>query len=150
MTGPLGMFEVQLVVEDLDAVTAFYRDELGLEVSLEDPRRGRTHFGLGRGQLILARVGGEPAGPEWPGLPPPLLADSDRRGPTPEPHGPVHFAIEVELDDLLATEQKLREHGLDVRGPFRWPGGRLSIYVRDPERNVAELISGRRDAGSGS
>ena len=39
MSGPLGMFEVQLVVEDLDAVTAFYRDELGLEVSLEDAGR---------------------------------------------------------------------------------------------------------------
>ena len=146
MPGPLGMFEVQLVVEDLDAVTAFYRDELGLEISLEDAGRGRTHFGLGRGQLILARVGGEPAAPGWPGLPPALLADSDSRGPTPEPHGPVHFAIEAELDDLLATEQKLRRDGFDVRGPFRWPGGRLSIYVRDPEGNVAELISGRREA----
>jgi catechol-2,3-dioxygenase len=139
------MFEVQLVVEGLDAVAAFYRDAVGLEISLEDPDRGRTHFRLGRGQLILARAGGELAAPDWPGLPPPLLLDSDRRGPTPERHGPVHFAIEVELPALLAADQRLRTAGHDVRGPFRWPGGRMSIYARDPEGNVAELISGREE-----
>jgi catechol-2,3-dioxygenase len=137
------MFEVQLVVDDLDRVAAFYRDALGLEVSLEDAHRGRMHFRLGRGQLILARVGGEEAGPDWPGLPPPLLRDSDDRGPTPRRHGPVHFAIEVELSDLLAADQRLRTEEHDVRGPFRWPSGRMSIYARDPEGNVAELISGR-------
>lgn len=139
----LGMFEVQLVVDDLDALTDFYRDSLGLEVSLHDPERGRTHFRLGRGQLILARRYGEEASPEWPGLPPPLLAGDDRRGPTPGSHGAIHFAIEAELDDVLSTEARLRAGGLDVRGPLRWPSGRLSIYVRDPEGNVAELISGR-------
>jgi catechol 2,3-dioxygenase-like lactoylglutathione lyase family enzyme len=143
MPTPLGMFEVQLVADDLDAAVAFYRDRLGLEVSLEDATRGRTHFRLGRGQLILARAGGEQASPDWPGLPPPLVARTDRQGPTPERHGPVHFAVEVELEELLAAESRLRADGLDVRGPFRWPGGRLSIYLRDPEGNVAELISGR-------
>jgi catechol-2,3-dioxygenase len=145
MPGPLGMFEVQLVVGDLAGMAAFYRDRLGLEVSLEDPERGRTHFRLGRGQLILARAEGEEASPDWPGLPPPLLTGGDRRGPTPERHGPVHFALEVELDELLAAESRLRAEGLDVRGPLRWPSGRLSIYLRDPEGNVAELISGRQD-----
>jgi catechol 2,3-dioxygenase-like lactoylglutathione lyase family enzyme len=146
MPRTLGMFEVQLAVEDLEAVVEFYRDAVGLEVSLEDPERGRTHFGLGRGQLILARVGGEQAAPGWPGLPPPLLFEEDVRGPTPERHGPVHFAIEAELEELLAAERRLRGAGQDVRGPFRWPGGRMSIYARDPEGNVAELISGRPEA----
>ncbi len=54
MSSPVGMFEVQLVVGDLEGMAAFYRDSLELQVSLEDPDRGRTHFRLGRGQLILA------------------------------------------------------------------------------------------------
>ena len=141
MPPPLGVFEVQLVVADLDAMTAFYRDALGLEVSLHDPVRGRTHFRLGRGQLILARVQGEPAAsPDWPGLPPPLLAPGDRRGSTPPWHGPVHFAFEVPQGELISTGERLREQGLDLRGPFRWPGGERSIYFKDPERNVVELI----------
>lgn len=136
------MFEIQLVVSDLDAMTAFYRDELGLPVSLEDPARGRTHLRLGRGQLILALAHGEPdASPDWPGLPPPLLAAGDRRGPTPPPHGPVHFALEVAPEELVAAGERLRASGHDVRGPFRWPGGERSIYLRDPEGNVAELIA---------
>lgn len=147
MAAPLGMFEVQLVVSDLDAMTGFYRDQVGLEVSLHDPERGRTHFGLGgRGQLILATAGGEDASPDWPGLPPPLLAAGDRRGAAPLQHGPVHFAIELPLPEVLGRDEELRSAGLDVRGPLRWPSGRMSIYVRDPEGNVAELISGREVA----
>jgi catechol-2,3-dioxygenase len=144
------MFEVQLVVADLPAMTSFYRDRLGLEVSLEDAGRGRVHFGLGgRGQLILARERGEDASPDWPGLPPPLLTSADHRGATPLPHRPVHFAIEIEAHGLVETGERLRAEGVDVRGPFRWPSGRLSIYFRDPEGNVAELISGRPEVAQG-
>lgn len=136
------MFEVQLVVRDLAVATAFYRDRLGLPVSLEDPTRGRTHFRVGGGQLILARLEAEKeASPEWPGLPPPLLRASDRVGPSPVAHGPIHFAIEVERRALVSTGERLRREGLDVRGPLRWPSGHVSIYVRDPEGNVVELIA---------
>lgn len=137
---PRGMFEVQLVALDLDALVAFYRDELRLPVTVDDRGRGRVHFGLGRGQLICVLAHGEEASPGWPGLPPPLLVSSDPRGPTPEPHGPVHFALEVEPDRLLAEGERLRAAGHDVRGPFRWPDGWFSTYLRDPEGNVVELI----------
>ncbi len=142
MPSPLGMFEVQLVTAELEAMTAFYRDVLGLRVSLEDDLRGRTHFRIGRGQLILARAGAETDGSvDWPGLPPPLVKDGDRRGPSPDRHGPIHFALEIGAGQLVATGERLRAAGLDVRGPFRWPGGQRSIYLRDPEGNVVELIS---------
>lgn len=141
MPSALGVFEVQLVTRDLVAMTAFYRDALGLPVSLEDPDRGRTHFRVGGGQLILALVESEGgASPDWPGLPPPLLGAGDRRGATPLAHGPIHFAIEVEPTELVASGERLRAAGHDVRGPFRWPGGRRSIYLRDPDGNVTELI----------
>lgn len=143
MVTVVGMFEVQLVVTELETMTAFYRDRLGLPVSLDDPARGRTHFRLGRGQLILATVDAEPdASPEWPGLPPPLLASADRRGATPPAHGPIHFALEVPENELVGAGERLRAAGLDVRGPFRWPGGQRSVYFHDPEGNVVELIAG--------
>ena len=137
------MFEIQLVVADLDAMRAFYRDRLGLAVTVDDEERGRVHFRLRDGQLILARAEGEDGSPAWPGLPPPLLTAADPAGRAPLRHGPVHFAFEVERSGIVAQGERLRADGLDVRGPFRWPSGRLSIYFRDPEGNVAELISAR-------
>ncbi|MGI9659567.1 MAG: NUDIX domain-containing protein, partial [Gaiellaceae bacterium] len=136
-----GMFEIQLVTEDLDRLAAFYSEVVKLRVIVDDRERGRVHFALRRGQLILARVRGEDASPGWPGLPPPLVAADDVRGPTPEPHGAVHFALEVSGASLLADGERLRREGLDVRGPFRWPDGYRSSYFRDPDANVVELIS---------
>ena len=52
-------------------------------------------------------------------------------------------AIEVASGGLVGTGERLRAEGIDVRGPFRWPSGRLSVYFRDPEGNVAELITAR-------
>lgn len=142
-SSPLGMFEVQLVTGDLERLEAFYRERLRLKVSLRDGQRGRVHFRLRRGQLILALADGEKeAAPTWPGLPPSLLAPADPRGPAPSAHGPIHFAIHVDATQLARDCERLRSEGLDVRGPLRWPGGERSIYVRDPDGNVVELIAG--------
>jgi catechol 2,3-dioxygenase-like lactoylglutathione lyase family enzyme len=136
-----GVFEAQLVTGRLDELAAFYRDVVGLEPSVWDPERGRVHYRLGRGQLILAAAEREVAAPAWPGLPPPLLVAADERGPTPAPHGAIHFALEVDGSLLAAEGERLRAAGLDVRGPFRWPDGYRSVYFRDPDGNVAELIA---------
>ena len=138
----LGMFEIQLVTEDLAQLAAFYRDVLQLQQTVGDVERGRVHFSLGRGQLILARTGGEDAAPGWPGLPPPLLTAIDTRGPTPASHGPVHFAFETTRPHLFNKAQRLEQEGFDVRGPFRWPDGYISVYLHDPDENVVELIAG--------
>ena len=52
----LGVFEVQLVTGQLDRLVEFYRDVLRLDVTVRGLERGRVHFGLARGQLILARA----------------------------------------------------------------------------------------------
>ena len=137
----LGIFEVQLVTRQLDRLAEFYRDVLELDVTVWDLERGRVHFGLARGQLIVAGAEGEEAAPAWPGLPPPLLVGTDERGPTPAVHGPVHFALEVPRARLFEEAERLRREGLDVRGPFRWPDGYQSVYFHDPDGNVVELIA---------
>ena len=138
---PPGMFEIQLVTEELDRLAEFYADVMRLRTIVDDRDRGRVHFALRRGQLILAQARSEDASPGWPGLPPPLLGTSDERGPTPESHGPLHFAFETSGTELLAEGERLRAAGLDVRGPFRWPDGYRSSYFRDPDANVVELIA---------
>lgn len=36
---------------------------------------------------------------------------------------------------------KLESEGIDVESIVTWPRGAKSIYFRDPDRNLAELIS---------
>lgn len=137
-----GIFEVQLVTADVERLAQFYGGVLRLQETVADHQRGRVHFGLGRGQLILARDESEQGSPHWPGLPPPLLGTADVRAPTPLVHGAVHFALEVTRRQLFTEASRLEREGLDVRGPFRWPDGFLSVYFHDPDGNVVELIAG--------
>ncbi len=136
-----GLFEVQLVTGELERLVDFYADVVGLDVIVDDRARGRVHFALTDGQLILARALSEDASPDWPGLPPPLLLGTDELGPTPRVHGPVHFALGLPGSDLLAEGERLRRAGLDVRGPFRWRDGYRSSYFQDLDANVVELIA---------
>lgn len=136
-----GLFEIQLVSDQLDRLVEFYEGVVGLRTIVDDRERGRVHFALTDGQLILARALSEQASPVWPGLPPPLLVTADERGPTPRRHDPVHFALGVSGAELVAEGERLRREGLDVRGPFRWPDGYRSTYFHDPDGNVVELIA---------
>lgn len=50
----------------------------------------------------------------------------------------VHFAFSASPGRLDRLAERLREHGVEVRGPVEHPGGDRSIYFRDPSANVVE------------
>lgn len=51
----------------------------------------------------------------------------------------VHFAFSAAPGRLDALVERLREHGVDIRGPEEHDGGDRSIYLEDPEGNVVEV-----------
>ena len=51
----------------------------------------------------------------------------------------VHFAFSVSRGQLRAIAQRLRERGVDARGPVEHDGGDQSLYFEDPEGNVVEV-----------
>ncbi|MEM6624225.1 MAG: VOC family protein [Pseudomonadota bacterium] len=128
--------EVAIRCADLDAMTAFYRDVIGLSV-LSD--RGRiTFFDLGEGYgghtTVLA-----------------LFAyDAPQRDVHPQvPQKPLtgagsalhHLALTVGADEQQAVIDWYRHLGQPYRiEEFPWIGWR-GVFTQDPEGNTVELVA---------
>jgi lactoylglutathione lyase len=64
---------------------------------------------------------------------PNVLMDVDEKHP-----GYTHLALAV--SDVKATQKALEAAGIAItEGPATFPSGAVSIFVRDPDRNVIEL-----------
>jgi catechol 2,3-dioxygenase-like lactoylglutathione lyase family enzyme len=125
-----GVIETALYVDDLDRARAFYTDVLGLEPLTSDARFMAFDVG-GRNVLLLFRRG---ATRETVHLP----------GGTIPPHdgnGPIHVAFAIAAGELPAWEKRLGEHDVAVEGRTDWPRGGKSIYFRDPDNHLLELVT---------
>lgn len=118
-----GISEVILVVADVDAVFAFYRDVVGLAVDdASSPKFKWLWAGApGRAQRIGITVG-------------PLSFGAAHC------RGPQHFAFGVERARIPELKERLEAHGIAVEGPveFRFWNAE-SIYFSDPAGNRVEF-----------
>ena len=55
--------------------------------------------------------------------------------------GGYHFAFSIASDDVEAWQGRLESEGVAVESVVTWPRGAKSLYFRDPDRNLAELIT---------
>jgi lactoylglutathione lyase len=109
-------------VTDLDASLRFYCGALGLvEVSRKDYPQGR--FSL----IFLAAPGDESAQIE-------LTHNWD---PEPYPAGRNFGHVAYAVDDIYATCQRLRDHGVTINRPPR--DGHMA-FVRSPDNISVELL----------
>jgi catechol 2,3-dioxygenase-like lactoylglutathione lyase family enzyme len=121
---------VRYIVDDVDTAIAFYCRHLGFE---EQMHPAPTFAMLTRGdlRLLLSALGGGPGGGQ-------AMPD----GATPAPGGWNRFAIEV--TDLAATVNRLREAGVHLRSePIIGVGGR-QVLIDDPSGNPVELFEPTR------
>ena len=51
----------------------------------------------------------------------------------------VHFALSVDRGELEGVLERLRELGIEHRGPVEHDGGDESVYFADPEGNLVEV-----------
>ena len=51
------------------------------------------------------------------------------------------FAFSIALEDFPAWEQKLKSKGIAVESIVKWPQSSQSLYFRDPDNHLAELIT---------
>lgn len=125
-----GVIETALYVDDLTRAFGFYRDVLGLTALNQDARFAAFDIG-GRSVLLLFKRGS-------------TLETVHLLGGTIPPHdghGPLHIAFAVTTDELQAWETRLAEQGVTIEARTAWPRGGHSIYFRDPDNHLLELVT---------
>jgi catechol 2,3-dioxygenase-like lactoylglutathione lyase family enzyme len=126
----LGILETAIYVTDVSRAAEFYRRLFGFGTLFESERLIAMDV-AGRNVLLLFLEGGTNEPFAVPG------------GIIP-PHGGSgqgHFAFSITSEDVEPWQRRLESEGVAVESVVSWPGGAKSIYFRDPDGNLAELIS---------
>ena len=118
------MAVVRYLVDDVDAAAAFYTDTLGFTL---EQRMGPAFAIVSHDDLSL-----------WLSGPESSAARAMPDGRRPEPGG--WNRVVVEVDDLEAKVEELKQEGLNFRNDIvTGPGGK-QILLEDPAGNVVELF----------
>lgn len=131
-----GVVETGVYVEDLDRSVRFYQNLFGFEVEIHDPLICVLRV-PGRQALILfpKRIADEPGRTSSPA--------GTVQGMIP-PHGGSgrsHFAFAIPAGEVEKWESHLAERKIEIEGKVHWKRGGWSLYFRDPDGNLVELIS---------
>jgi catechol 2,3-dioxygenase-like lactoylglutathione lyase family enzyme len=125
-----GIVETALDVADVGRSVEFYERLFGLRRIAGDDRF--CAFAVpGNAVLLLFKKGGTPEPIPTPGgmIPP---HDSSGR---------MHFAFKISADSVAACERELAAHGVPIESTVHWPRGGVSLYFRDPDQHLVELIT---------
>jgi len=125
-----GLLETSLYVDDVGRASEFYTGLFGFESMIEDQRFCALSVAA-KQVLLLFQKGSATSVTVVPG------------GNIP-PHdggGELHLAFSVPADALPAWEARLAEKGVAIESKVAWPRGGYSVYFRDPDRNLVELIT---------
>ena len=127
---PSAILETCLDVTDLARSQKFYLDLFGFEVMKADARFCAFHVGE-RQVFILFRRGSDPDGTTLP------FGFIPAHGGT----GAGHVGFSIPEESLAAWRKHLETHGVTVESSFSWPTGGTSVYFRDPDGPLLELLT---------
>lgn len=125
-----GLLETALYVKDVHRAAEFYRRLFGFGILLESDRLIALDV-AGKNVLLLFAAGATTEPVTLPGGTIPAHGSL----------GPTHFAFSAEADELPGWIDRLGDSGIAVEGEMSWDGGARSIYFRDPDDNLVELIT---------
>jgi catechol 2,3-dioxygenase-like lactoylglutathione lyase family enzyme len=133
-----GLGEIAIRCVDFDAMLAFYRDVIGLEVMSLNAELGVAFFRISNGVaghtnvLALFRDG---AGTRD------AVADSDKPPLAGARSSLHHIALSLPFDELKAAMHWYEGKGLPFEvETFQWAGWR-GVFTQDPDGNTVELVA---------
>jgi catechol 2,3-dioxygenase-like lactoylglutathione lyase family enzyme len=116
---------VRYIVSDVDAAISFYTQMLGFQLDIH-PAPGFASLSKDNLRLLLNKPGAGGAGQSMPD------------GQSPSPGG--WNRIQLEIEDLAATVEKLKNAGCNFRNEIVVGNGGKQILVNDPSGNPIELF----------
>lgn len=122
--------ETALYVDDMPRAVAFYRDVMGLSPLVQDERFCALDVS-GRHVLLLFLRGSS-------------LETAALPGGTIPPHdgsGPLHIGFSVDAGELEQWERHFDAHRVEILSDMDWPRGGRSLYFRDPDGHLLELLT---------
>ncbi len=132
-----GLGEIALRVDDLDAMQAFYENVVGLKLMkrFEHAVFFRIADGFGGHTQILALFDRAVA-PMRSGFFAAPFRGVDQPGSSLD-----HLAFEIDLSNIEPERKRLESLGVEIKSvEFAWVHWR-SIFFRDPEGNMVELVA---------
>ena len=129
-----GIVEAALHVEEVARSMRFYQDLFGFEAELNTEAIG------------VLRVPGRQALIFFPRsiVQQPVIRPANAIEGTIPPHGAsgrMHVAFSIPAAELDAWRDRLTERGINIEGTVRWKRGGTSLFFRDPDEHLIELIT---------
>jgi len=125
-----GILETALHVEDVPRSREFYQNIFGFPVLQGDDRFCALNVADKQVLLLFKKDGSTEPIAVPGGIIPPHGGD-----------GKLHFAFSIPAADLSAWEARLGDHGVAIESRVHWERGGDSIYFRDPDGHLAELVT---------
>jgi catechol 2,3-dioxygenase-like lactoylglutathione lyase family enzyme len=119
-----GILESSLYVNDVERSARFYENIFGFSVIADFGERGCAMNAGNQQVLLLFKKGGSRS------LESPHDGDGD-----------LHIAFPTAADELPNWESWLSENGIAIEEKRTWDGGGRSIYFRDLDHHLLELVT---------
>ena len=119
-----GILESSLYVSDVSRSVRFYQETFGFAVISEFGERGCAMHAGPRQVLLLFKKG------------------ASRTFSSPhDGGGELHLAFAIAAAELAPWESWLQERGIAIEEKRTWEEGGRSLYFRDPDRHLLELVT---------
>src|SRR5262245_771286 len=125
-----GILETALSVADPAASAAFYKSLFGFNTLLDTDRLVALNV-AGRDVLLLFKKG---ATEEPVALPGGVIPGHGASGRS-------HLAFSIPTEDFEPWQERLAGEGVVVESAVSWPGDARSLYFRDLDQHLIELIT---------
>ncbi|MGB8663297.1 MAG: VOC family protein, partial [Serratia inhibens] len=119
-----------LYVRDIERADAFYQQVLQLPAMVANERF--RAYNVGEQSVLLLFIEGDSLkGAHYP--------EGDI--PPHDGNGPLHIGLAVAKEQLPHWERHLTAHNIKIEGRMSWEHGGESIYFRDPDGHLLELVT---------